>query len=98
MLSPTGTEEVGPEFRLRNEQEPGTDFSNGPSDGERMVNRKEEDPVGFRDEFLCRLVARGGHGGQNDLTVRNFLLDPFQERDGTEDLSDRCGMDPDRFF
>ena len=98
MLSAAGTEEVGPEFRLGNEQETGPDFSKGPSDGERMVHRKKEDPVGFRDEFLCRLVAREGHGGQNDLAVRDFLLDPLQERDGTENLSDRCGMDPDRFF
>jgi hypothetical protein len=30
--------------------------------------------------------------------MRHFLFDPLQERDGTENLSDRCGMNPNGFF
>ena len=69
----------------------------GPSDGQGMIDGEEENEIRFWDR-LRPLISCPGHRGEDDGTFWKLLFYPFQKRDGTEDLSHGCGMDPDRFF
>jgi hypothetical protein len=62
-----------------------------------MIDGEEENEIRFRDR-LRPLISCPGHRGEDDGTFWKLLLYPFQKRDGTEYLSNGCGMEPDRFF
>jgi hypothetical protein len=62
-LFSTGTEQIGPELRLRNEKKAGLDFFDGSPDDEGMVDRDKKDLIRFREVGFRCLIPSGGHCG-----------------------------------
>jgi hypothetical protein len=62
-----------------------------------MINGKEENEVRFRDR-LGLVISCPSHRAEDNGTFWKVLSYPFQKRDGTEDLSNGCGMDPNWLY
>ena len=47
-----GEKQIGPEFRLRNEKEAGSDFLNHPPNDEGMIQREKQNGIGFEGSLF----------------------------------------------
>ncbi len=92
------SQQVGPEFCLRNEKDAGLDFFDSSPDEEGMVHWYKKDLIRFREVSFCRLISGGSHRGYHDLGLRKLFFDPLQNRSGTEHFPHRCCVNPDRTF
>jgi hypothetical protein len=62
-----------------------------------MIQREEENTVGIRDLFFCRLISCPRHRCDDDPTLGNFSFDPLNQWHSTEHLSDGSRVNPDGF-
>ncbi len=62
-----------------------------------MIDGEEENEICLLDRF-GPLISCPGHRSEDDVTLWKLFFNYLQKRDGTEDLTHGCGMDPNRFF
>jgi len=62
-----------------------------------MIDGEEENEIRFRDRF-GPLISCPGHRSEDDVILWKLFFNYLQKRDGAEDLTHGCGMDPNGSF